>query len=68
LVVGHIFHEKIKEEVEKYDPLPPKQRITRWAIELTNVINGLSEDELKKYALVAEKWKAEGPPEEIKRR
>ena len=68
LVINHIFHEQIKEEVNKQGELPPNERIAKWASALTNVISRLSEEDLTKYTIIAKEWKAQGPLKEIQRR
>jgi hypothetical protein len=68
LVVEHTFHDKIEEEVNKGGKLPPPQRIALWSSTLSNIIKNMDDDELAKYTVLAERWKAEGPPKEIQRR
>jgi hypothetical protein len=68
LVVDHIFHDQIKEEVNKLGELPPYERIAKWASALTKIISEMNEEDLAKYSVLAKKWKAEGPPKEIQRR
>lgn len=68
LVIDHLFHTDIEKAVEKHGEMPPNQRIAIWASELSNLIGGLSEEDMAKYSVMAKKWNAEGPPENIQRR
>ena len=68
LVADHLYHEEIQQAVEAFSDLTPKQKIGKWAACLTDKINSLPDDERAKLAVLAEQWRAKGPPEEFKHR
>ena len=68
LVAAHFHQQQIDEALAKLEPLTPPQRIAKWSTVLSDIIKSLDEDELAKYAVIAEKWKAEGPSVEVQRR
>lgn len=67
-MVEHVFHDRIEEEVNKAGKISPHERIARWQTTLSKIIDDMDPDELAKYTVLAEKWKAEGPPKDIQRR
>ena len=68
LVVAHFHRQQIDEALEELGPLTPPQRIAKWSTVVSDIIKSLDKDKLAKYAVIAEKWKAEGPSKEVQRR
>jgi hypothetical protein len=68
LVINHTFHDKIEEMVNQLGPLDPRERITQWAIALSEVCKSLDDAEVARYGVIAEKWNKEGPPKDIQRK
>ena len=66
LVANQIYHAEIQKAVEAHTNLTPNQKIGKWATYLTEKINSLSDGERARLAVLAERWKEEGPPEEVK--
>ena len=68
LVIDHLFHDKIEALLKEAGPMNPHARIGKWQSTLSELIGGLSKEELAKYEIMAEKWRSEGPPKEIQMR
>src|ERR1700679_2786037 len=68
LVADHIYHAEIQKAVGHHSDLTPQQKIGKWATCLTEKINSLSKEEKARLAVLADRWKDEGPPEEVKLR
>ena len=56
------------EAVKAHGPLAPQQQIGKWASALTEKWESLPEEDKAKYAVLAEQWREQGPPPEVKRR
>ena len=67
-VVGYLYHDEMEKRMKQYDSLPSKKKIGKWALELSDLIEGLSEEDMAKYTLMAEEWRNQGPPEELQRK
>ena len=67
-VVDYLFHKELEERMKQYESLPSTEKIGKWARELSDLIDGLSEEEMAKYTLMAEAWRKQGPPEELQRK
>ena len=67
LVIAHEYHDEIEKEVTAAGNFEPAERIAKWATVLSEKCDALSNEELMIYALLAEEWKAKGPPPEVKR-
>jgi hypothetical protein len=67
-MVDHLHHDEIEKQVNALGPLNPHERIAKWASTVTLISNALNEEDRRRYTMMAERWNAEGPPKEIKRR
>ena len=66
LVIDYLCHDEIEETVNA-TPETDTPRIAIWSKAVTAKYNGLSNEEKTRYGVIAEKWKRDGPPLEVKR-
>ena len=66
LVADYTYHKEIKEAVENSGLTDPHERIAEWSRAVFEKYNSLSDEERAEFAVIAEKWKKEGPPQEVK--
>jgi len=68
VVAAHFHHDEIEEMVKTHEGLTSNQRITQWALCLTEVVKGLGDEKIAEYAVLAEQWNKSGPPKEVRMR
>lgn len=72
LVADFYHHKEIKVAVKEFTDnegiKDSRKKIPVWSRAVTAKFNSLPEATKAKYAVVADEWKREGPPEPIKRR